>query len=124
MRSLIPNTSQKRSWKNSSKTLVSESRHCVYRVLIVSIALTFTPWFKLIAKSFLYKWWDILVARSKSLTLLEGTHRDATSHPSNGVVHPDQFSGPADASKSNVAVDVEVLRDLITDKDKNEILRF
>lgn len=25
-------------------------------------ASTFTPWFKLIAESFLYKWWDALLA--------------------------------------------------------------
>lgn len=86
-------------------------------------ALTFTPWFKLIAKSFLYKWWDTLLARSTSLTMLEGTNEQATAHP-HGVAKATEGLGPADASKTNAKADVEVLRDLITDKDKNEILRF
>lgn len=28
-------------------------------------ASTFTPWFRLIAQSFLYKWWDALLASRK-----------------------------------------------------------
>jgi len=34
---------------------------------------TFTPWFKLIAESFLYKWWDALLESRKS----EGALLDA-----------------------------------------------
>jgi isopentenyl-diphosphate delta-isomerase len=30
----------------------------------LSLALSFTPWFKLIAQSFLYRWWDSLLEES------------------------------------------------------------
>lgn len=71
--------------------------------------LTFTPWFKLIAKSFLYQWWDRLMERSKTLELLEGTHPQAAA---------------GDGGKSGKEVDVEVLRDLITKEEKEVIKRF
>ena len=36
-------------------------------------ASTFTPWFRLIAESFLYKWWDALLAsRSDAASPLDG----------------------------------------------------
>lgn len=82
----------------------------------MSTALTFTPWFKLIAKSFLYQWWDKLLERSKALELLEGTHPAAP--PTNG-----NSSGDA-AAKLHKKVDVEVLREMITQEDKDVIKRF
>lgn len=92
--------------------------------LMVSTALTFTPWFKLIAKSFLYKWWDTLMARTQAPSLLEGTNAAATSHPNGKTVDSSKTLGPADVSESDAVADVEALRGLITEKDKNEILRF
>lgn len=59
---------------------------------------SFTPWFKLIAESFLYKWWDDLLARSV-----------AEDNP---------------ATTAGVRADASVLRELVTDKDRNEIHRM
>ena len=77
------------------------------------------------------------------MTLLEGTNPASTDpHPAhgsnghaepelngaqlngNGLLDADKVIGPADASKMMVKADVEVLRDLITKQDKEEILRF
>ena len=58
---------------------------------------SFTPWFKLIAESFLYKWWDALLERSTS-----------EANP---------------ATTAGVTADASVLRELVTDKDRNEIHR-
>ncbi|KAK9899615.1 isopentenyl-diphosphate delta-isomerase [Cystobasidium minutum MCA 4210] len=58
---------------------------------------SFTPWFKLIAESFLYKWWDALLARSTN-----------EENP---------------ATTAGVKADASVLRELVTDKDRNEIHR-
>merc|ERR1711939_129702 len=57
---------------------------------------SFTPWFKLIAESFLYKWWDALLERTAA-------------------------SGSA---KAGVKAEVDVLREIITEQDKNEIHRM
>ena len=43
---------------------------------------SFTPWFKLIARDFLYGWWDELLARKK-----------------NGFVHAKSLAGVADGTK-------------------------
>lgn len=70
------------------------------RWLTTTIIITgnsFTPWFKLIAESFLYKWWDALIARSTS-------EENA-------------------ATTAGVKADASVLRELVTDKDRNEIHR-
>lgn len=59
---------------------------------------SFTPWFRLIAESFLYKWWDALLERSTSET------------------NP--------ATTAGVRADASVLRELVTDKDRTEIHRY
>ncbi|CAD6582402.1 MAG: isopentenyl-diphosphate delta-isomerase idi1 [Cyphobasidiales sp. Tagirdzhanova-0007] len=59
---------------------------------------SFTPWFRLIAESFLHKWWDSLVDRS--------TNEEIPS------------------TTAGVKADAGVLRELITDKDRNEIHRM
>ena len=51
--------------------------------LICCIANSFTPWFKLIARDFLFGWWDILLER-----------RDAS-----GKVVAKSLTGVADGSK-------------------------
>jgi len=43
---------------------------------------SFTPWFKLIARDFLFGWWDELLARKQ-----------------NGVVHAKSLAGVVDGSK-------------------------
>lgn len=58
---------------------------------------SFTPWFRLIAESFLYKWWDALLERS--------TNEEVAS------------------TTAGVKADASVLRELVTDKDRNEIHR-
>ena len=63
------------------------------------------------------------MARTKSTSMLEGTDADAPSHP-NGIASSKADLGPADASTTDAVADVESLRGLISDKDKNEILRF
>ncbi|GAA5994239.1 hypothetical protein JCM11641_001758, partial [Rhodosporidiobolus odoratus] len=40
---------------------------------------TFTPWFKLIAQSFLYKWWDALLASRSSSASSPSVALDAKS---------------------------------------------
>lgn len=60
--------------------------------------MAFTPWFKLIAESFLYKWWDALLER--------------TAHSSSA------------AATAGVKADANVLRELVTEQDKNEIHRY
>lgn len=47
-----------------------------------SAANSFTPWFKLIARDFLFGWWDTLMARS-----------------ANGIVSAKTLAGVADGSK-------------------------
>ena len=59
---------------------------------------SFTPWFRLIAESFLYKWWDALIERSSSDSVASTT--------------------------AGVRADASVLRELVTDKDRNEIHRY
>lgn len=61
-------------------------------------ANSFTPWFKLIAESFLYKWWDALIERSSSDSVASTT--------------------------AGVRADASVLRELVTDRDRNEIHRY
>ena len=80
------------------------------RLCSCSTALTFTPWFKLIAKSFLYRYWDALLARTRAQQLLEGTAPDATAHP-NGTKPP-------------IAADIAVMHDLVTDEERAMIHRM
>jgi hypothetical protein len=108
----------RRSSSSSSSTNV-RSRVTLIQRSDTLAALLFTPWFKLIAKSFLYKWWDVLLSRSAALSLLEGTHPDA---PVDKAV--DSPASTADASKAPVKVDASVLREFITDLDRDQILRF
>lgn len=47
-------------------------QHAADTALLVLVANAFTPWFKLIAESFLYQWWDsLLAARSSSAEALD-----------------------------------------------------
>ena len=41
----------------------SSFHQCMVRILTVCAANSFTPWFKLIARDFLFGWWDELLAR-------------------------------------------------------------
>lgn len=59
---------------------------------------SFTPWFRLIAESFLYKWWDELLKLSTS-----------EDNPS---------------TTAGVKADASVLRELVTEQDKNVIHRM
>ena len=89
----------------------------------MNTAKSFTPWFKLIASSFLYKWWDALLARTAAMTLLEGTNPEATSHP-HGVHAELLAQGANSAAQAPVKADVNVLRDLVTDEDRSTIHRM
>jgi len=71
--------------------------HRFTETFLASLGNSFTPWFKLIAESFLFKWWDALIARS--------TSEDNA------------------ATTAGVRADASVLRELVTDKDRNEIHR-
>ena len=57
--------------------------HSLYTYLPL-IANSFTPWFKLIARDFLYGWWDELLARR---------------NPQTGLVEAKSLAGVADGSK-------------------------
>lgn len=71
-RSAITSTSTRRSCRRCSMTRVRYSCAVLpFSELDVRKANSFTPWFKLIARDFLFGWWDELLARRGSNGLLD-----------------------------------------------------
>jgi hypothetical protein len=88
MRFATTSTSTRQSCRRCSRRRVRESSAlvCIGRMMIADevmvIGNSFTPWFKLIARDFLFGWWDELLARKE-----------------NGVVNAKSLEGVADGSK-------------------------
>jgi hypothetical protein len=78
------NTLTRRSYRRCLRTRVCRDRSCVatYCSNVPDIGNSFTPWFKLIARDFLFGWWDELLARK-----------------TDGIVHAKSLAGVTDGSK-------------------------
>lgn len=71
MKSGTTNMSPRLSYRPCLTILVRLAIPLVQGLMLLYLANSFTPWFKLIARDFLFGWWDQLLANRKSGELVD-----------------------------------------------------